>query len=592
MSVPLSALLMSAALAPPSGDGEPEGVDDVLPVVELTAFKDGHALVVREGPLPVEDGTAEVAGLPEPLFGTFWPGVIGGGAKLASATAGYQTVTVERTPLTAEELLTAAVGARILVHEGRTEDGDPLVYEATILARPTRSPAERRRAGEESDTGQPLLPQRGPTLLLQTDAGVRAVPVGSIDEFTLLGGPDAVPRVIEDHAVRTGLTLRVVPDGGGELPGEVTGELSYVQPGFQWVPQYRVVLGEDGEAAVSLQAALVNDLIDLRAARVNLVVGVPSFAFEGRTDPISLQVAYEKARSLGRRPARGLPGLSNSFQTRMRSPAAAPAADMMMESAPAPAAPSVGEGTRNEDLFVYEVSDVTLARGERMTVRVRDFSVPHEDRYAALFPAVPPRELIRSPDQQEQLARLLTEGNVTHSVVLKNTADAPFTTAPALLYRANERGRDTILAQGLMTYAAPGGESEIDLGTAVEVSTDLSETVTGRRSEPTPRGTKSTERVGLSGEITVTNRRPEPTTVTLTRLVPGVVDGVGGDGESRELGPADLAKLPPGASVLSDYGVPNWWVSLNPLSKIEWAVTVDPGATKTVTYDWHYFWRQ
>ena len=583
MSAPLPALLMSAAaLAPPGGE------PDALPVVELTAFKDGHALVIREGTLPVTNGTAEVAGLPEPLFGTFWPSVETAGAKLASATAGYQTVTVKRTPLTAEELLTAAVGATILVHEGRTEDGDPIAYEATILARPTRSPEERRRAGEESDTGQPLLPQRGPTLLLKTDAGVRAVPVGSINEFTLLGGPDAVPDTIEDYAVRTGLTLRVVPDGGGDVPDEVAAGLSYVQPGFQWVPQYRVVLGEGGTSEVSLQAALVNDLIDLNAARVNLVVGVPSFAFQGQTDPISLQVAYENARQLGRRDYDR--GLSNAVQTQ---PQRRLLSAEMMESAPADApAPSVGEGSRTDDLYVYPVSDVTLARGERMTVRVRDFEVPHEDRYAALFPAVPPRELIRSPDQQEQLARLLTEGNVTHSVVLKNTADAPFTTAPALLYRANERGRDTILAQGLMTYAAPGGESEIDLGTAVEVSTDLSETVTGRQPQPTPRGTQSTERVNLSGEITVANRRPEATTVTLTRLVPGVVDEVGGDGNSRELGPADLAELPPGASVLSDYGVPNWWVSLNPLSEIEWEVTVEPGATRTVTYDWHYFWRQ
>ena len=596
--LPLALLMTAAVTAPPNGDGEPG--EDALPVVELTAFKDGHALVIREGVLPVTNGTARVAGLPEPLFGTFWPSVNSDGAKLASATAGYQTVAVERTPLTPEELLTAAVGSRILVHQYRGEDAELTTYEATILARPTRSPEERRRAGEDSDTGQPLLPQRGPTLLLKTDAGVRAVPIGSITEFTLLGGEGAVPDAIEDYAVRTGLTLRVVPDGGGDVPAEVTAGLSYVQPGFQWVPQYRVTLGDDGEAQVALQAALVNDLIDLTAARVNLVVGVPSFAFEGQTDPISLQVAYEAAMKMGR----GRQNLSNAVPMYSRGglgggggglgggSAFGGGAEMMMEDAPAAPPPAVGDGARNEDLFVYPVSDVTLARGERMTVRVKNFSVPYEDKYAALFPAVPPRELIRSPNQQEQLAKLLTEGAVTHSIVLTNDADVPFTTAPALLYRAGEDGANAILAQGRMTYAAPGGESEIDLGTAVEVSTDLSETVTGRQPQPTPRGTQSTERVNLAGEIEVTNRRPEATTVTLTRLVPGVVDEVGGEGTSRELGPADLAKLPPGASVLSDYGVPNWWVSLNPLSRIEWEVTVQPGETKTVTYGWHYFWRQ
>ena len=584
LAVPISAalLLVNAVQPPPDADGL-----DALPVKEVTVFKDGHALVRREGTVPVNNGVARVDGLPEPLFGTFWPYAVGDGVNLASATAGYQAVTLDRTPLTPEEILTAAAGLRVLIHQRFEEE--IVSYEAEILPRPTRS-AEERARHDPDPGGQPPLPERGPVLFLKTDDGVRVVPIDSINEFTLLGAP---PATVEQHVVRTGLKLRIERDGdaAGNAPGDVTAGLSYVQKGLKWVPQYRVEMGDDGEATVTLQAVLVNDLIDLNDAAVNLVVGVPTFAFEGETDPISLQVAYEAvggaARKLGRNGRRGY--LSNSVQTQMRGAMAFDAeADVAGEAAPAV---EVGGGARAEDLYVYELKHVTLAEGERMTVRVREFTVPYEDKYAALFPAVPPRELIQDPRQQEQLARLLTENNVKHTITLKNSSDAPFTTAPALLYRGAGEDR-TLLAQGLMTYAAPGGESEIDLGTAVEVSTDLTETVTNRAPEPRLSGDDQYHRITLRGEVKVTNRRPEPTTIELTRLVAGVVDSAGDGGKSRELGPADLAKLPPGASVLSDYGVPNWWVSLNPTSEIEWTVTVPPGESKTVPYEWHYFWRR
>ena len=578
-AAPLAAALLSAVTLnapPPAGP-------DALPVVELTAFKDGHALVRREGAIPAAGGVARVEGLPEPLFGTFWPYVAGDETTLAGATAGYQRVTLERTPLTAAEILTAAAGTRVLIHERFEEEIRS--YEAAILPRPVRTAAERER-NDPADSGRPPLPEYGQVLLLKTDEGVRVVPVDRVTEFTLLG---EAPAAVEEQVVRTGLTLRLQgKNGDGATPETVTAGLSYVQPGFKWVPQYKVELGDDGTATVTLQAVLVNDLIDLADAAVNLVVGVPTFAFEGETDPISLQVAFERVgRAAGRPAAKQM--LSNSVQTQMMSRGGF-GGEMADAPAPPPAV-EVGEGNRAEDLYVYHLKHVTLARGERMTVRVREFTVPYEDRYAALFPAVPPRELIGDPARQERLARLLTENIVTHAVTLKNTADAPFTTAPALLYRG--AGADAaLLAQGLMTYAAPGGGSEIDLGTAVEVATDLTETVTGRREEPRARGDERFERVSLKGAITVTNRRPEATEITLTRLVPGVVDSVNESGSGRELGPADLAKLPPGASVLSDYGTPDWWVSLNPLSEIEWTVTVEPGASKTVTYEWHYFWRR
>ncbi|WP_145359321.1 DUF4139 domain-containing protein [Alienimonas californiensis] len=567
-------------MLPPSARADLER----LPVVELTAFKDGHALVRREGTAPLNGGVALVDGLPEPVFGTFWPYAKGEGVELKSAVAGYQAVTVNRTPLSAEEILTAAVGTQIIVHESRGEED--VSYAATIVGRPTRSAEEQDRNDRDpaAGGGQPTLPVRGPTILLKTDQGVRVVPIGSITEFTLVG--DA-PKTIEEQVVKTGLKLRVTAP---EPDGEAAVGLSYVQKGFKWVPQYKISLGEDGQAKVVLQAALVNDLIDLEDATVRLVVGVPTFAFAGQTDPISLQVAYDQVNQARRLNALsdfttdGLM-LSNAVQTQMRS-----SGPRGGERPEAPA-PEMAGGARAEDLFVYTLEHVTLAKGERMTVTVKEFEAPYEDRYEALLPLVPPRELLSDDNERRRVGSLVAASTVRHSVVLTNVSDAPFTTAPALLYRDGQ-----ILAQSLMTYAAPGGTAEVNLGSAVEVSVDLEESITGRKAEPNLRGMDRFERIALRGSIEITNRRPEATTIRLTKLVPGEVDSAthpakDQTAERRELGPADIAGLPDSAVNLSRYGVPNWWVSLNPTTEVVWELTVPPGETVEVSYQWHYFWR-
>ena len=557
---------------------------DTLPVVELTAFKDGHALVRREGAVPINGNVARIDGLPEPVFGTFWPYAVGEGVELKSATAGFQKVTQTRTPLSAEEILTAAAGTRIVVHESRGEVD--VSYAATIVGRPTRTAEEQDRNDRDpaSGGGQPTLPVRGPTILLKTDQGTRVVPIGSINEFTLLG---PTPETIEEEVVKTGLKLRIDRKDAA-ADGKVTAGLSYVQKGFKWVPQYRITLGENGQAKVALQAALVNDLIDLEDATVRLVVGVPTFAFAGTTDPISLQVSYNQVMQAdGRRKSihanRDRFMLSNSIQSQVYSNREAQSSGE--------AAPEVAGGARTEDLYVYTLEHVTLAKGERMTIPVKEFDVPYEDRYEALLPLIPPRELLSNDDQRRMAGQLIEATDVSHSVVLTNNSDAPFTTAPALLYRDGQ-----ILAQSLMTYAAPGGNSEVHLGAAVEVRTKLEESIVGRKPEPNLRGMERFERILLKGEVKVTNRRPEATTLQLTKLVPGVVTAASPSSnddaaERRELGPADMAGYPDAAVSLSRYGTPNWWASLNPTTEVKWEVTVPAGESVTVTYEWHYFWR-
>ena len=261
-----------------------------MPVRELTAFKDGHAYVLRDAPLdPAAAGKVVLDELPTPVLGTFWPFVTGGDAQLLAAKAGRDEVTVSRPALTLLEFAQANVG-KVVELELKDGDGDRVL--GKLLAMP-----KQRAVGE--------------VLLVASDSGVRAVPANRVRGIEVRG---EVQDTIEVQERRSRIVLDVAGGGAGARVGVV-----YVEKGFRWIPSYRVDLGADGEASVQLQATMVNDLADLTDATVNLVVGVPKFAFADMVDPIALQEqTAQVAQAQGfAQQQRFSNMLSNSLQTQV-----------------------------------------------------------------------------------------------------------------------------------------------------------------------------------------------------------------------------------------------------------------------------------
>ena len=245
----------------------PAGAVARLPVKEVTVFKDGHAFVLHEGRQPVGAGGEVVMDyLPAPVIGTFWAYSAEKGAKLASVVANQRRVRVERTALTLRELLEANVGAEAFVSET-----NGLRYPATILGFPTRTSEEL--AATSPPNSSEALPQKGSLVLLKTAEGTKALAVERIQDVTFKEAPQ--PKAAQEE-FRSSLTLKL--DWNGRPPAQ-TAEvgLVYLQRGLRWIPSYRVDLDGKGKAQVRLQATLLNELVDLQGATVQLVIGVPSF---------------------------------------------------------------------------------------------------------------------------------------------------------------------------------------------------------------------------------------------------------------------------------------------------------------------------
>lgn len=571
----LSLVLAASAMAATAEGGGPS----VAPVREVTVFKDGHAFVLHEGALPVgPGGDVALDALPAPVLGTFWPYSAERGVPLKAVVAGERRVNRPRTPLSLLEFLEANPGAEVVVTEKEMASGkEGPRYEATLLGIPTRSAAEVEAS---SPPGSGLsLPEKGSVLLLKTAEGTKILPLDRIRDLTLKGEPR---RSFDSQELRTSLTLRL--DWGGRSPSpEAKVGLAYLQKGLRWIPSYRVELDGKGSASVRLQATLVNDLTDLEDATAHLVIGVPSFAFQGQLDPMAMQ--REMARLAGRMD----PGSAsaNAFSNAIMTQTAMGARDEMNE-AQMDRGPAVSGGERAEDLFVFTVRGVTLRKGERMVLPVSEGTFRYRDVYTLDIPALPPAEMTpqRSPSPREaELARQLDAPKVRHKVRWVNGAKEPLTTAPALVLSG---GRP--LAQGLMTYAAPGAQEELELTSAVDIPVLKSEKEIRRTPEAVKWDGYAYAKVELQGSVTVVNRRGEPVDLEITRRILGNVDTASKGGETTKL---NLLSESEGAfpSWWSWYSWPSWWNRFNGLGKITWKRTLEPGQTAEMDYTWHYMWR-
>ena len=547
----LPVLVLAASL---TAQDAPTANQDVLPVKELTAFKDGHAYVLREAPLKKDaSGIVLLDELPTPVLGTFWPYATGG-ATLVAAKSGQKEVTVQLPATSLLQLAKANVGKVVTLEVGKDD-----VIHGELLAIPERD-------------------SEGTVLVVATKNGTRAVPIGRVQDLTVKG--DFVDTVAEKQ-MRQRMELRVT--GGGD---EAKIGVIYVQKGFRWIPSYHIEIDGEGKAKVKMQATLVNDLIDLEDATVNLVVGVPKFVFADMLDPFAIQDALQNqaaqlAMAQGyNQAARFSNYLSNSLMTQT-------AGYMREGQQEQPSDPKVEQGETSEDLYVFPVSKVTLKKGERMIVPITSFELPYSDIYRYESSMAPPMEHRRNLQDQQviELARQLAAPKVRHVLRLQNDQDMPLTTAPALVLR---NGR--ILAQGHMMYTPRGATTDLEINTAIDVRVETEEHETAREGN-VRMGRDNYSRIELSGVITLSNQKSAPVVIEVVRRVLGHVEEVDHDGKMMQL---DLVKAwsdEARPEWWSWWSWPYWWFQHNGFGECRWNVTLKPGEKVELGAKWHYFWR-
>ena len=550
-----------------------------MPVKEITIFKDGHAFVLHEGKMPTgTDGNVTIDYLPRPIIGTFWAYSASANAKLTGVVSEKRIVPVKRTALTIPELIEGNIGAKVRITEAGLAP-----YETTIVGIPTRSTEELSIAGPPGSPEK--LPQRGDIVLLKFEGGVKAVPISRIQEVTFLDEPRLQ---LAGEQFRDTMTLKL--NWGRRKPEQdVEVGMVYVQRGVRWIPSYRIDIDGRGNAAVKLQATIINELADVEDVKAHLVIGVPKFAFEDTIDPISLQQTVAQLSRHFRPDSQAAYAFSNMIMTQAEMPVRR--ADVPDSSGTLDLGPEVAGSGKNEDLYIFTLEHVTLKKGQRMVVPVAEYELKYQDVFVLDLPFGPPPEVRHNlnSQQQAQLAQLYHSPKVMHKIRLANNADCPLTTAPAMILR---QGR--IIAQGMTTYTAIGASSDLELTAAVDIAVEKLDKETERIPDAVKWDGYSYARSNLIGTITLTNRRSDTVSLEIRRSILGQIDSASYEGSIEHLGRHEGGWMEPASRPFwwGWYNWPYWWYHFNAVGRVSWECELEPGKSIELEYQWHYFWRR
>ncbi len=567
-----------------------------MPVKEITVFKDGHAFVLHEGKMATDaEGQVVLDFLPSPVMGTFWPYSADKNVKLTSVVAGQHKVLIERSAMSLRELIEANIGAEVLVTELPVAGGQKEVYSATIVSLPRQS-GEELEATSPPGTGH-KLPLKSNLVLLKTNEGQKVVPIERIADVTFKS--DHKGKIANEE---TRNLLKLHFDWAGKAPAkDIDVGMIYLQKGIRWIPSYRVSLDGKGNAAVKLEATLINEMVDLQDATCNLVVGVPTFDFKDTPDPIGLQQAVAQLSQYFRQDGSSAAGFSNAIMTQMKMdekatalPAGAPGGQPSPRSMDL--GPELAGTAQAEDFFIFTVKHVTLRKGQRMVLPVVEFTLPYKDVYVLDIPITPPSDVFKTFDtnRQAEIARLLAAPKAEHRVRLTNKSDYPLTTAPVMILRG-----ERVLAQGLMTYTSVGAQTDLGITTAVDINVKKVDKEVKRTPKAAYWEGYEFFRVDLQGKITLTNYRKDAVEVEIVRNVLGNVEEADHDGQAEMVNVLEDATFGPAGYPYSRnhphwwgwYGWPSWWSHFNGVGRINWTVRLEAGKSVDLGYTWNYYWR-
>jgi hypothetical protein len=550
-----------------------------IPVKEITVFKDGHAFVLHEGSMPVDAaGNVQMDYLPTPVLGTFWPYSSTRDVKLSAVIASPRRVMVERTVLSIRELLDANPGLRVNIAKTDNSGFDDL----TILPPLTRSSEELESTNPPG--GDESLPVKGDVLLVKGANGTLAIPYGLIKHATFQADPKLK---LAHEEFRNLLTLKL--DWPNGRPGQNANVgLGYLQRGFRWIPGYRVAIDGKGNAAVKLQATMLNELADVKDITANLVIGVPTFDFKDTPDPIGLQDRMAQLSRYFQEGSQTAAGLSNAIMSQSARMGDFRGGRPAEPARPVDLGPEVAGSGQAEDLYVFTVRRVTLQKGQRMVMPVTDYALKYKDVYTLDLPFAAPPEIRANvnSEQQAELARLLMAPKAEHKIRLTNSSKDPLTTAPALIVQG-----ERVLGQGMMTYTSAGGNTDLRITTATDIRVKKEEKETGRIPNAIEFQNSRYLRVNMTGTVSLTNFKKEAIDLEVTRYVLGTA------GTATNGGAVDMINWhEEGGSVVDGrpywwnwYNWPYWWTRLNGIGRFKWNVRLDPGKTIDLGYTWHYF---
>ncbi|MDJ0835311.1 MAG: hypothetical protein QNK37_02280 [Acidobacteriota bacterium] len=332
--------------------------------------------------------------------------------------------------------------------------------------------------------------------------------------------------------------------------GPVTVRINYLCRGLSWAPSYRLDLGADGRLVLVQKAVIRNEWRDLENAHLELITGFPNIEFADVLSPLSPDTTWADflKRIADRRPHDPKP-LANVFSQ---------AVIVTPEADPFPINPT-GEG---RDMHYQEIGPVTLARGESIVRKTGSGTASYEryvewsvtDRRNPDGSPIHRRNLYTTPETPEPV-------DIWDGIRFRNPLSFPMTTAPALILENNRP-----VGQTTSTWTPPSGQAGLLLTRALGIINSDTERVEEGERRTTRLLGRTYRREKISGSLVVGHMRPEPVNLVIKKRFSGNL--LQADGE-------------PVVELLEE-GV----LHINQRNQLTWNLVLEPGETKTISYQY------
>lgn len=567
----------------------------------VIVFKDGYCLVVKQGVATTNaEGQVFTEEVPDAaILGSFW--AIPEKEKIKSMVAGWvETESSSKLELTCTntiEIVKANLGKKcsFTIDNRETLHGTLIKVLSNDDAQDDNSspamshgPDPFSAAGNiRSDGLQDQNPRvAGTTVLsrsrvtgdyfvLQSDAGDIMVPAASVSKLTIEGMETTREQTTKKLTRQKRLTMNFAKPNA-----KVKINLMYFRPDVRWIPTYRINLTDKKfvstkaarkTAEIAMQGEILNEAEDLIDVPFHLVVGVPNFRFRDIPSPMVLEASV---RNLLAQAAPDVMGnnnfMSNALYTQRASEFQSNRAAGNEQRA-AVEMPAELTGSGGNDLYVYEMGQLSLKKGERATVPILrtevayrdiytwDIEVTHAETYAASSSAAP------SP-------LILTENRVWRQVELINDTDIPWTTGAAMFVDGFQP-----LAQELLTYTSPGGICRVPVTVAVDLKGRVEDSETKRDLNAIKWQGYEYARVHGKIAVEVANNKTEAVPVEIKLRFGGTAKEASND--------AHIA--------LESYRSADWrdqrGSQINNSSVVRWTADIEPGECLKPTVEYEFF---
>jgi hypothetical protein len=389
-------------------------------------------------------------------------------------------------------------------------------------------------------------------VMLKTDAGEVAVDSLQIKKVQFPDG--GAEKTITTKRKSMQLDVRLKKPASGE---KIT--VSYLAKGITWAPSYIVDIANDNQARISAKAVVINEACDLNDVTVQLITGFPHLQFSDVFSPLFLKENLSQfLQSLVRTENQWRWGAQVSSNVMRQSARFEGESSGIM-----PAYSTAEEGKTAEDLFLYPVEHVKLAKKEVGYLPLFTESVPYKHIYTWDIPDYVDKEdryYYRQDNREEEEK----PEEVWHCLRLENTAEVPWTTAPAEVIK-----EDVILGQDTLFYTPPKGKTTLKVTQAVSIKAEQAEFETDRRRNAAQFHGTSYDLVTINGKLSVTNFKPERATLEITKTF---------SGEVKQSQPE--AKVETLAKGLK---------RVNPNKKLTWTIDLEAGGSAKLEYTYEVY---